>query len=206
MSGRARQAAGVLAAMAVWLACASVAGAATPPGAALTPNASGAGTVAWTGVARPGTAGNTANEGESCFGADRRPLASSGCDFFRLDVSVPPDFYRNNPGSVEVDAGGFAVSDLDLYVYKRNADGTHGEFVGGDGELLGSPEQVALDKAAGSYYVAIVPFTVIGPQTYTASAEFVTRQGPGIAELNRRAPAGVTNVRASRDRFTSHSE
>ena len=107
---------------------------------------------------------------------------------------------------MQVDAGAFGISDLDLYVYRRNPDGTRGAFVAGDGALLGSPERVGLDKAAGAYYVAMVPFTVVGPQTYRASATLVTRQGPGITELNRRAPRGVTNVRASRDRYTSHSE
>ena len=203
---RGRYAVAAIAALVAGLSSAPGAAAATPAGARLAPDANGAGRVTWNGVARPGTAGNTANEGASCFGGDRRPLGASGCDFFRLDVSVPADFYRNNPGTVQVDLGGFGLSDVDLYVYRRNPDGTHGAFVAGDGKLLGSPERVGLDRAAGAYYVVAVPFTVLGPQTYTASAELVTRRGPGISELNRRAPRGVANYRASRDRYTSHSE
>ncbi|MBA3300111.1 MAG: exo-alpha-sialidase, partial [Thermoleophilaceae bacterium] len=179
---------------------------ATPAGATLSPDANGAGRIGWTGVARTGSAANTADEGESCFGTDRRPSGPSGCDLFRLDVSVPADFYRNNPGSVQIDVGGFGVSDLDLYVYKRNPDGTRGEFVAGDGQLIGLEERVVADRAEGAYYVAVVPYTVLGEQPYSASAKLITRRGPGIDELNRRAPRGVPNVRASRDRYTSHSE
>ena len=150
MHDRGRYAVAVLAASVAALVGAPAAGAATPAGATLAPDANGAGRVAWNGIARPGTAGNTANEAASCFGGDRRPLVTSGCDFFRLDVRVPADFYRNNPGTVQVDLGGFGVSDVDLYVYRRNPDGTHGAFVAGDGKLLGSPERVGLDRAAGA--------------------------------------------------------
>ncbi|MBA3299114.1 MAG: hypothetical protein H0U24_03440, partial [Thermoleophilaceae bacterium] len=135
---------------------------ATPPGGTLRPDANGAGSIGWTGIARTGSAANTADEGESCFGADRRPSGPSGCDLFRLDVTVPADFYRNNPGSVQIDVGGFGVSDLDLYVYKRNPDGTRGDFVAGDGQLVGLEERVAVDRAEGAYYVAVVPYTVLG--------------------------------------------
>ncbi len=204
--GRGRYAVAVIAGLTAALMCAPGARAATPAAGTLSPDASGGGRVSWSGTARPGTAGNTANEGASCFGADRRPLAASGCDFYSLDVTVPADFYRNNPGTVQVDLGAFGLSDLDLYVYRRNPDGTHGAFEAGDGQILGSSERVGIDRAAGAYYVVAVPFTVAGPQTYSGSAELVTRKGPGIAELNRRAPAGVPNVRASRDRYTSHSE
>ena len=185
---------------------AGVAGAAVPPAGTLAPDASGGGRIAWSGAARAGSASGTADEGESCFGTDRRPSAASGCDFFRLDVSVPADFYRNNPGTVQIDVGRFGLTDLDLYVHRRNPDGTRGDFVAGDGQILGVAERVGIDRAAGAYYVTVVPFTVATPQPYAGSAELITRRGPGIDELNRRAPRGVPNVRASRDRFTSHSE
>ena len=208
MRGRGAFAAGaaVVIGWMLWLAV-GAAGAATPPAATLAPDANGSGRIAWNGAATSGAASGTADEGESCFGGDRRPSATSGCDFFRLDVSVPADFYRNNPGTVEIRVENFGLTDLDLYVYKRNPDGTRGEFVGGDGQALGIPERVAADRAAGPYYAVVVPFTVLGgSQPYTGSAELITRKGPSIDELNRRAPRGVPNVRASRDRYTSHSE
>ena len=204
--GRGRQVLGLLIVLAAVLAGTGVAGAATPAGATLSPDANGSGRLAWTGVTTIGSSANTVDSGAACFGPDRRPLAGSGCDFFRLDVSVPADFYRDHPGAVQIDIGGFGISDLDVYVYKRNPDGTHGAFVIGDGLILGSPERVSVDHAAGSYYVAVLPYTVVGPQTYSGSAELVTRTGPSMAALQASAPRGVKNVRASRDRYTSHSE
>jgi hypothetical protein len=129
-----------------------------------------------------------------------------GCDVFLLDVATDDAFYREHPGAVGIHVGGFGLSDLDLYVYKRNADGTRGNFVTGDGQQIATAENVAIDKAKGAYYVVVSPYTTLGPQNYSASANLVTHQGPSLAELERSAPAGVPNHRASRDKYTSHSE
>ncbi|HWC26490.1 MAG TPA: hypothetical protein VG474_07900, partial [Solirubrobacteraceae bacterium] len=188
-------------------ACAPAAGAASPAAGTLSPDASGAGALTWSGSVRPGTETLLADQGARCFGADGRPAAASGCDVFALDVAVPPNFYSDHPGAVSIAARRFGpLADLDLYVYRRNGDGTRGEFVAGDGKPLGADEGVGIDKAAGSYYVVLTPYTTIGAQSYEASAVLVTRRGPSLAELERAAPPGVENFRASRDRYTSHSE
>ncbi len=93
-----------------------------------------------------------------------------------------------------------------MYVYRRNADGTRGAFVNGDGEIVGSDENVSIEKASGAYYVVLTPYQTVGPQTYSASAEFETRQGPPLADVNKNAPRGAPNYRASHDRYLAHSE
>jgi hypothetical protein len=186
--------------------CAPLAGAANPPAATLTPDAAGGGSVSWTGSASIGSETLVSDQGAKCFGADGRPAAASGCDAFALDVAVPANFYSDHPGAVNISATGFGLADLDLYVYKRNADGTRGDFVTGDGQTLGADESVGIDKAAGAYLVVLTPYTTIGPQSYSAKAVLVTRQGVSQADVERNAPKGVTNYRASRDPYTSHSE
>jgi hypothetical protein len=191
-------------AMLLALGCsASAAVAATPPAGTLTPAAA---TLAWHGTANIGGETLTSDEGAKCFGADGKPLASSGCDFFSLDVNVPADFYEDHPGAVNVTASGFALADIDLYVYKRNADGTRGDFVTGDGQTLGAAESVGIEEASGSYYAVLTPYTTVGPQTYDATATLNTSVQPSLAALEAAAPKGVKNYRASHDAFTSHSE
>ncbi|HEV2060841.1 MAG TPA: sialidase family protein, partial [Solirubrobacteraceae bacterium] len=186
--------------------CVPVANAANPPAGTLTPDAAGGGSVSWTGSTTIGAATLVSDQGARCFGADGRPTAGSGCDVFALDVAVPANFYSDHPGAVNITATGFDLADLDLYVYKRNADGTRGDYVTGDGQMLGADESVGIDKAAGAYYVVLTPYTTIGPQSYSASAVLRTRQGPSLAALEQAAPPGVPNYRASRDQYTSHSE
>ena len=196
-----------LVATATCFACASAADAAAPASGTLAPDASGAGSISWTGSASPGTETLRADDGQSCFGADSRPApASSGCDVFALDVAVPPDFYGDRSGAVSITVSGFGLADLDLYVYKRNPDGTRGDFVAGDGASLGADEVVGIDKASGSYYAVVTPYTTVGAQSYRASAAIVRRQGPSLAEVDKSAPQGVANYRASHDAFTAHSE
>jgi hypothetical protein len=176
--------------------------AATPPAATLTPAAA----VSWTGTANVGSEALKADSGAACFGADGRVAPTSGCDVFALDVAVDAAFYKDRPGAVSIHVGGFGIADLDLYVYRRNADGTRGEFVTGDGQVLGTEENVGIDKGSGAYLVVITPYTTVGPQSYTATAEVVTRTGPDVAAAEAVAPKGLPNFRASRDKYTSHSE
>ena len=192
--------------VAVLVALPGFAQAATPAAATLTPDAAGAGAVSWSGTVQVGTETLVADQGARCFGADGRPSPLAGCDVFALDVAADEAFYKDHPGAVSISVGGFGIADLDLYVYRRNADGTRGDFVTGDGKILGAGESAAIDKAAGSYYAVVTPYTTIGPQSYKASAQLVTRQGPNLADAERNAPAGVPNFRASRDKYTSHSE
>jgi hypothetical protein len=195
---------------AVLLACAAPpANAASPVSGTITPDAAGAGSVSWSGTVSVGSESLLADDGAKCFGADGRPSpAASGCDVFALDAATTPAFYAEHPGAVDISAGGFgALADLDLYVYRRNADGTRGELVSGDGQILGSRESVSLDKGSGAFYVVLTPYTTVGAQKYAASATLVTRQpSAGIADLEQAAPRGSINYRASRDKFTSHSE
>lgn len=194
----------LVAAAASW--CAPYANAASPPVGTLTPDAAGGGSVAWTGSASIGSETLISDQGAGCFGADLRPVASSGCDVFALDVAVPANFYSARPGAVNITATGFELADLDLFVYRRNADGTRGDYVTGDGQTLGAAESLGIDRAAGAYYVVLTPYTTIGRQSYSARAVLVTRQGGSQADLEKAAPPGVKNYRASRDRYTSHSE
>jgi hypothetical protein len=188
------------------LAAAGSAQAASPATGTITPDANGTGSVSWTGTVNVGSETLLSDNGAKCFGADNKPSAASGCDVFALDVAATPAFYETHPGAVSINATGFGVSDLDLYVYKRNADGTRGDFVAGDGQLLIADENVGVDKASGSYYAVLTPYTTVGPQKYTATAELFTRQGTNLAMIDAAAPKGPHNYRASRDKFTSHSE
>ena len=196
----------VLAMLAAAAVLAVPASAATPAGAALTPDAAGNGAISWTGSVGIGGETLKSDNGVGCFGPDNRPAAASGCDVFALDVAVTDAFYKERIGSVAVNVGGFGITDLDLYVYRRNADGTRGEFVAGDGQFLGTEENVSLDKAAGAYFAVVTPYTTVGPQSYTASARLVTGAVPDRAKAEAAAPKGLPNFRASRDKFTSHSE
>lgn len=181
--------------------------AASPPAGTLTPDAQGAGGISWSGSVRPGTETLLADEGARCFGADGMPDPASGCDAFALDINVPANFYSDHPGAVNINASGFgALADLDLFVYRRNANGTRGAFVSGSAQTLGAIEGVGIDKAAGPYWVVLTPYTTLGVQSYQAGATLTTRQGPTLAALEAAAPKGVTNYRASRDQYTSHSE
>jgi hypothetical protein len=180
--------------------------AASPPAATLTPDAAGTGGVSWTGTANLGGETLKSDNGAGCFGADGRVNPAAGCDAFALDVATDAAFYNDRPGAVAISVGGFGIADLDLYVYRRNPDGTRGDFVAGDGQVLGTSENVALDKASGAYLAVVTPYTTVGPQNYSASAQLVTRQGPNLAAAEASAPKGVRNFRASHDNFTSHSE
>src|SRR3954453_9787052 len=188
------------------LGAAGIARSASPPQKTLSPNASTGGKITWTGTVNAGTETLASDQGEACFGANKKPDATSGCDFFKLDVSVPSNFWGDHPGVVHVNVTGFGVMDLDAYVYKRNADGTRGAFENADGQIAGSDENVSIEKATGAYYVVVTPYQTAGPQSYSASAEFETRKGPPLADVNKNAPRGPPNYRASHDKFLAHSE
>jgi hypothetical protein len=199
--------AAVLAAVASLCAGGGPAQAATPPSGTITPDAAFGGQLSWSGTVNIGSETLLADDGLRCFGPDGKPNpAGSGCDVFALDVATTPAFYVEHPGAVSINARGFGLSDLDLYVYRRNPDGTHGEFVAGDGQILAADENVGIDKASGSFYVVLTPYTTVGPQTYSATATLITRQGTSLASVQAAAPKGLKNYRASRDTFTSHSE
>src|SRR5690242_21259567 len=101
--------------------------AATPEHGALAPDASGKGSIAWTGQVSLG--GDAAGDSDGCFGSDKKPDETSGCDFFKLSVNVPNGFYNGFLGGVGVTIDGFGQSDLDLGIYRLNPDGTRGDLV-----------------------------------------------------------------------------
>jgi hypothetical protein len=183
----------------------SAAPAATPPSATLTPDASGHGSVSWTGNATVGT--DAAGDSDGCFDADGKPDPTSGCDFFNLDVTVPAGFYDNFLGGVQVTLDGFGQADLDLGIYERKADGSRGERVTGSGNAPGEIERTTISEASGAFIMAIVPFAVAGTQSYNGKAEFEGKAAnPSLAQLNKTVPAGLPNYRASHDKYLSHSE
>jgi hypothetical protein len=175
--------------------------AAAPPEGTATPTQA----VEWTGAVLPGT--DAAGDSDGCFGTDKKPDPTSGCDFFNLNVEVPENFYEGFLGGVQVTLTGFAPFDIDLGIYRRNPDGTRGDRVGGSGAFPGEDERTTLATATGAYIVAAVPYAVPPGQTYKGKAEFVGQKAdPALDVVNRNAPPGQVNVRASRDQYISHSE
>src|SRR3954470_18384599 len=186
-------------ALAVW------ATAATPPSGTLKPDSSGKGSIAWTGNTTVGT--DAAGDSDGCFDADGKPDATSGCDFFNLDVTVPNGFYDGFLGGVQVTLDGFGQSDLDLGIYKRKPDGSRGDRVTGSGNAPGEAERTTISQASGAFIVAVVPFAVPATQSYNGKAEFVGKAAnPPLDKLNQMLGNGPENFRASHDKYTSHSE
>ena len=185
------------------LCLAAPAGAATPDSATLDPEQRSAN---WTGAVSPGPETGVGFGGALCFDPEGQPDPSSGCDFVAVTVNVPQDFYRLNPGALDLRVADFGSADLDMWVYKRRDDGSAGEFVGGDGDLPGEPEDFVLDKPRGSYWVVVTNYLGPPDQAYNGAVNLVIRKRGSIPELNARAHPGFRNYRASNDRFTSHSE
>src|SRR4051812_49074495 len=205
MSSFTRSAPATLAALVISLAVAATALAATPPSGTLSPDSSGKGSIAWTGAATLGT--DAAGDSDGCFDTDGKPDATSGCDFFNLDVNVPSGFYDGFLGGVQVTIDGFGQSDLDLGIYRLNGDGTRGDRVTGSGNAPGEIERTTIGSASGDYIMAVVPFAVPGVQAYNGKAEFTTkRANPTLDALNKQLGAGPQNFRASHDKYLSHSE
>jgi hypothetical protein len=193
------------AALAVALTGATSAHAATPPQATLSPDAQGKGKVTWSGSVSAGTA--AAGTTDDCFGSDKKPDLTSGCDFFTLTVNAPAGFYEGFLGGVQLDITGFSPFDLDLTAYRLNADGTRGDRVNGSGNAPGEDERTTLPEAEGKYLVVLVPYAAPPGASYQGVASFVgDKANPPLDVLNRRLGAGPVNYRASHDQYTSHSE
>jgi hypothetical protein len=186
--------------------------AATPGQGAITADAQGNGnTVKWTGSVHPGTESGAQDQGVGCFGMDNKPAdpTTTGCDIFTLDVNVPSGFYQHFVGGPQFKIANFGgtAPDLDMYIYKRNADGTADlSTPAGSSATENDPEQTTVTKGSGSYYVAIVPFATGPTQSYDGEAKFVVKPRPSITDVNARAPEGAVNYRASHDARISHSE
>jgi hypothetical protein len=201
--------------MAAALAGISVAAAATPDSGTLTGDDTGqTNTVTWSGSVHPGTETGGQDEGTGCFDPTTSQPAdttTTGCDIFKLDVSVPSDFYTHFIGGPQFRisnfGGGGVAPDLDMYIYKRNADGSaHLSHLEQSGATESDPEQATIPKGSGSYYVVVVPFATGPTQSYDGTAELPIKPRLSIDAVNRTAPRGATNYRASHDGHNSHSE
>jgi hypothetical protein len=202
-----------LAVIAAACAGAGTAGAATPDHGTLALGADGKGKIAWKGAVgtTPATAGAST---DACFGADRKPDPTAGCDFFTLNVDAPPERIRNFIGSIDTTAANFGANDLDIAVYVRNPDGTKGYQVqapaGAGGNQIGQPELYPLLDAAApakSYYFVAVPYSAAPGTSYDGAATFNLKPAkPTLGELNKKLGPGPANYRASHDKFVSHSE
>ena len=191
--------------LATLLASTGPAGAATPSSGALKPDSQGKGRLTWTGRVNIGTAAG--GVAEDCFDAGDKPDATSGCDFFALDVTVPSGFYSGFLGGADVTVSGFGAADVDLGVFKRHADGTRGPAVTGSGNFPGEPEQTTIGTAQGSYYLVVVPYAAPPGQSYNGVVEFNLKKTlVSLTDLNRRLARPTKNYRASHDRYISHSE
>ena len=180
---------------------AATAVAATPESGTATPSQS----VEWAGNVIGGSAAGGTDE--DCFDENGKPSATSGCDFFKLDVNTPTDFYEGFLGGLEITVTGFAPADLDLGIYRRKPDGSAGERIGGSGNFPGEDEGTTVASARGAYILAIVPYAAPPGQGYNGKAEFVGEKAdPALDVVNANAPAGLTNYRASHDKYISHSE
>jgi hypothetical protein len=194
------------------LALAGPAQAATPEKGTLKPNANGKGKTAYTGQVRPGTASqNQTGTADLCFDAAGAPdPGTSGCDFYTLTLDVPDGFYKQWIGgaSVHVEGPDDDLTDIDLYIYERNKDGT-ADFEKGAVATSTTPtatEETGIPGGRGDYFLVVTPYQTVGPADYSATVEFVTDPRVPPLELNKRVPPGFPNYRASHDKYTSHSE
>ncbi|HEX6199596.1 MAG TPA: CocE/NonD family hydrolase [Thermoanaerobaculia bacterium] len=121
--------------------------------------------VSWSG-ATFAAAANTGASTAGCFGADGRPLASpvtsgpDACDAFTLWADLDPSFWDGQTGGVEVRIDMGAADDFDLYVHRRNADGTIGDRVDASESGTGLSEVAVLPAASGGYYVVVTGWAV----------------------------------------------
>ena len=122
--------------------------------------------VSWTG-ATFAAAANAAGSYDGCFDASGRPLAvavTSGpiaCEAFTLDVALDAAFWADKSGGVTIKVGGYGpADDFDLYLFRRNADGTRGALVDDSANAPGTPETLYVDTPTGGFYVVAVGFLV----------------------------------------------
>jgi len=205
----------VAAALALLLALAGPAPAAKPAAGTLRLGPNGKGKITWKGTVTttPISAGSTT---DACFGSDRKPDPSSGCDFFVLKVDAPVATVHRFVGDIAVTANGFGANDIDLGVYVHNPNGTVGYPIAADdqpgagGNPAGEPEEFPIENPSGparSYYVVVVPYSTLPDTPYNGAATFDLKPAkPGLKALNQRIGNGPKNYRASHDPYISHSE
>ena len=133
---------------------------------------------AWSGATFAAAANTGASIG-GCFGADGRPLASpvtsgpDACDAFTLWADLDASFWDRQAGGLEIRIDMGAADDFDLYVHRRNADGTLGERVDASESGTGLSEVAVLPAASGGYYVVVTGWAVAAG-SYQGSATLAT--------------------------------
>jgi hypothetical protein len=162
---------------------------------AVTPNTP----ATWTGATATGhnvTYDPTA--GEPCGKTD-----ATYCDVTLVNV-VAGDFYATSGGGVEFSIGGSPGNDLDLYVYRSDADGNRGALVGSSAGPT-DIENTAIQNADGYFLVQVVYFDVDPAADYQGRAAFFRRAKVPPDVDN---PSGLQDHLASNPRlgFRSHSE
>lgn len=124
---------------------------------------------------------NTSQSTRGCVDDQGRPLSSStttgpdACDLFTLTVAGGPHLWDDRAGGVVVRVAGGPVDDFDLYVHKRNDDGTLGPLVDSSAGEAGVTETAVVDAASGDYYVLVIGFAVAAA-SYSGSAELVLEE------------------------------
>src|SRR5688572_7961966 len=112
---------------------------------------------AWSG-ALFAAAANAITTYDGCIGPDNRPLATAvtsgpvACEVYSLTVAVDAAFWADQTGGVTVRIDGYnAATDFDLYVYRRNADGTLGTLADDSAGPAGAAEVAFVEKGSGDY-------------------------------------------------------
>ena len=129
------------------------------------------------------TAATNVGNVQGCFDAFGQPSAAppttgpTACDVYTLYVDLDPAFWQDKAGGVRVQISG--TEDIDLFIYRRNADGTKGAQV--TSAATGSATEAALiDKASGSYYVVTIPYTVVASGYQGSASLQYSAQAAGL--------------------------
>lgn len=136
-------------------------------------------------------AANTGSSTSGCFDAAGAPRATptttgtGACDYYVLDVAADAAYWTDRTGGVSINMVVGAADDIDLRVYRRNADGTRGEQIQVSEGGLGADESAFLNEATGSYFVVAIGYTSVAG-TYSSTATFESAAG------------GTTTVRTGR--------
>jgi len=103
--------------------------------------------------------GNQAVQSAEC----QWPVA---CDVYTLTVNLEASYWQSarrrsdgQPVRLEGQMADGTTDDIDLYIYKHNADGTN-TFVTSSGNPAGMPETATINSPAGTYYIAAVGYAV----------------------------------------------
>ena len=167
----------------VLLGVSGIGSAATPTEGHVSETAS---TLEWQGATF--TAATNVGNVQGCFDAFGRPSAvaittgPAACDVYTLYVDLTPAFWQDKSGGVRVQIAG--TEDVDLYIYRRNPDGTRGALVI-DGATSSVSESALIEDATGSYYIVTTPYTVVS-SSYRGSAvlEFAAQAGGLLSYLH----------------------